>query len=457
VSRAEFAGKRVAVIGLGVSGVAMCEAAVEVGATPIAFDEKPSDVQRVMEAADRLQAKGIEVVTGWHGELEGDFDWVLVSPGLPPGHPVMSAWAGKIMGEIEFAYRIAEAPILAITGTNGKSTTTVMLYKCLQDHGAVLCGNIAGSGYPEHVLTEAALTTPADGVLVAEISSAQLETVIDWCPRVATITNITEDHQDRYRSFEKYKTAKLNMFRNMGEGQVIVLNLDEESLDLELAGSVGFIGFCPDGGSGENAQTRRTDDALWFSGEEVKFVDLPFIGEMNFANAMTAWEMACAYVGEPTMGMLRRLLEFRPLENRMEPLGARDGVQVVNNSMCTNPMAVVKSCESLPQKLHILMGGNTKEGDYSSLQKYLHIAGHKVYLYGDDSGYLNSLLGGGYPEYSDLRSAFVDAVSVAEFGEVVMLAPGCASSGPYANFKERGSAFKQIAKEWLEDEEIRKS
>ena len=435
----------------------MCEAAVAVGALPVAFDEKPSDVQRVMEAADRLQARGIEVVTSWHGELEGEFDWVLVSPGLPPGHPVMAAWAGKIMGEIEFAFQIAEAPILAITGTNGKSTTTVMLYKCLQDFGAVLCGNIAGSGYPEHVLTEAALNTPADGVLVAEISSAQLETVIDWCPSVATITNITEDHQDRYGSFEKYKNAKLNMFRNMGNRQVIVLNLDEVSVDREWAKAATLVGFCPDGGSGLNAQTRRTEDAIWFSGEEVKFVDLPFIGEMNFANAMTAWEMACAHVGDPDMGMLRRLMEFRPLENRMEPLGARGGVQVVNNSMCTNPMAVIKSCESLPQKLHLLMGGNTKEGDYSSLQKYLHGAGHKVYLYGEDSGYLNSLLGGGYLEFSDLRSAFVEAVSAARSGEVLMLAPGCASSGPYANFRERGTAFKTIAKEWLENEEIRKS
>jgi UDP-N-acetylmuramoylalanine--D-glutamate ligase len=455
--RSEFVGKRLAVIGLGVSGVAMCEAAVAVGATPVAFDEKPSDVERVRDMADRLQAQGIEVVTGWHGDLEGDFDWVLVSPGLPPGHPVMSAWAGKIMGEIEFAYRIAEAPILAITGTNGKSTTTVMLYKCLQDHGAVLCGNIAGSGYDEHVLTEAALNTPADGVLVAEISSAQLETVIDWRPQVATITNITEDHQDRYGSFEKYKNAKLNMFKNMGDGQVAVLNLDEPTVDKMWVSSGGFVGFKPDGGKGIGSQTFRTDHALWFSGVEIKFVDLPFIGEMNYANAMTAWEMASAYVGESDAGMLNRLMEFRPLENRMEPLGAKDGVQVVNNSMCTNPMAVIKSCESLKQNLHVLMGGNTKSGDYSPLQKYLQSMGHKVYLYGSDAGYLNSLLGGSYPEYADLSSAFASAVSAAESGEVVMLAPGCASSGPYANFKERGNAFKQIAKEWLENETKRKS
>lgn len=455
--REEFLGKRLAVIGLGVSGVAMCEAAVAIGAVPVAFDEKPSDVQRVMEAADRLMAQGIEVVSGWHGELEGDFDWVLVSPGLPPGHPVMSAWRGKVMGEIEFAYRIAEAPILAITGTNGKSTTTVMLYKCLQDHGAVLCGNIAGSGYDEHVLTEAALNTPAGGVLVAEISSAQLETVIDWCPKVATITNVTEDHQDRYGSFEKYMLAKVNMFKNMGSDEVAVFNMDESSLDKKWVQGAKFVGFRPNGGYGIEAQTRRMDDAIWFSGEEVKFGDLPFIGEMNYANTMTAWEMACAYVEQPDAGMLRRLMEFRPLDNRMEPLGEKGGVQVVNNSMCTNPMAVIKSCESLRQKLHVLMGGNTKSGDYSPLQKYLHRTGHKVYLYGSDAGYLNSLLGGSYPEYDDLASAFASAAGEAESGEVVILAPGCASSGPYSNFKERGNAFKQIAKEWLNNETNRKS
>jgi len=451
-NREQFKGKRLAVIGLGVSGIAMCEAAKAIGAIPIGFDEKTGDVPAVMAAFDRLSAQGIEVVTGWTGQLTDEFDWVLVSPGLPPGHPVMTQMAGKIMGEVEFAYRIAKAPMLAITGTNGKSTTTVMLYKCLQDHGAVLCGNIAGSGYPEHVLTEAALNTSANGVLIAEISSAQLETVISFRPDVAALTNITEDHLDRYKSFDEYKSAKLNLFNNMSWEQVSVLNLDEPSLERSWAKSARIVGFSPEGGSGEDAQTRRIEESLWFSGEEVKLSDLPFVGEMNYANAMMAWEMACSYIGEADRGMLDRLLEFRPLSNRLEPLGERNGVKIINNSMCTNPVAVVQSCKSFRQKLHVLMGGNTKNMDFSPLRDYLQVSGQKVYLYGSDAGILNDLLGGKLDEYPTLEIAFEKATQNATAGEIILLAPGCSSSGPFANFKERGEAFRKVAKEWLEDE-----
>lgn len=455
MSRVEFFGKRLAVIGLGVSGVAMCESAAAIGAVPVGFDEKPSDVPLVMAASDRLQAIGVEVVTGWHGELEGDFDWVLVSPGLPPGHPVLSAWAGKVMGEVEFAYRIAEAPILAVTGTNGKSTTTVMLYKILQDRGAILCGNIAGSGYDEHVLSEAALNTPGTGFLVAEISSAQLETVIGFRPRVACITNITEDHQDRYGSMDKYRSAKMNLFKNMGLGDAVIWNADDGTVDISGVSASEVIAVHPSGGKGRFC--RREGSQVWFGDTSFEVANLPFIGEMNIANAMMAWSMACSAVGGSTNEMLGGLLAFRPLEHRMEPLGAKGGVQVVNNSMCTNPMAVINSCLSLKQRLHVLMGGNTKNGDYAPLRNFLQSSGQNVYLYGSDSGHLNNLLGGGFAEYPSLEAAFDSAVVAAQPGEVVMLAPGCASSGPFANFKERGAAFKRIAKDWLENEEIRKS
>lgn len=451
-NREQFNGKRLAVIGLGVSGIAMCEAAKAIGAIPIGFDEKTGDVPAVMAAFDRLSAQGIEVVTGWTGQLTDEFDWVLVSPGLPPGHPVMSQLVGKIMGEVEFAYRIAMAPMLAITGTNGKSTTTVMLYKCLQDHGAVLCGNISGSGYPEHVLTEAALKTPADGVLIAEISSAQLETVISFRPDVAALTNITEDHLDRYKTFDEYRSAKLNMFKNMTCNQVCVLNLNEPSLQRDWAKNASIVGFSPEGGLVEHAQTRRIDDSLWLSGHEVKLTELPFVGEMNYANAMMAWEMACAFIGTPDAGMFRRLLEFKPLSNRLEPLGERNGVRIINNSMCTNPVAVVQSCKSFRQKLHVLMGGNTKNMDFAPLRDYLQVSGQKVYLYGSDAGILNNLLGGKLDEYPTLEIAFKKATQNATAGEIILLAPGCSSSGPFANFRERGDAFRKVAKEWLEDE-----
>lgn len=457
--RSEFRDRRVAVAGAGVSGLAVARAVKALGGFPTVLDQSPGDQPRVMAAVDQLEAAGIDVVTGWHGRLDPtDHDLLVVSPGIPPHHPVFEDMEGQTIGEIEFAYRISEAPILAITGTNGKSTSTVMLWKILDGggFGAQLCGNIAGSGYPEQVFTTAALNTSAEGCLVAEVSSAQLETVSTWRPRVATITNITDDHRDRYPNFNDYAAAKLNLFKNMGEGDTIIWNSDEPSVTRQMvedaSNGAKIIAFSPSGENLADGVTRRRGGTIWLSGQEVHKNDLPFLGEHNIANAMMAWEMACALVGEAHIGMFNGLMEFRSLENRMELLGTKNGVRIINNSMCTNPMAVVKSSQSLEGKHHLIMGGNTKNMDFSPLHDYLKSSTHKVYLFGPSPDGLRAMLGGGWPVFETLKEAFLAAANQATDGETVMLAPGCASASPYANFRERGAAFKEIAKEWLEND-----
>lgn len=450
--RTQFAGKRLAIVGLGVSGIAMAEAAVEIGAEPLVFEEKPGTIPEVLAAIDRLAGR-VEVVTGWTANLPAGFDWVLVSPGVPPGHPVIAQGAVPVIGEAEFAYRIANAPILAITGTNGKSTTTVMLSRILATNGAVLCGNIAGSGYAEQTLTSAALSTPSDGVLVAEVSSAQMETVVEFRPEVATITNLQPDHLDRYKTFEQYKLAKLNLLKNLGSEQFFVRNLDEPSLQSLSSPNANLIEFSPSGNAAGNGQTRRFENTLSLSDQELAIADLPFVGEMNIANAMCAWEMAAAFLqtrGEQIGSEeLASLLDFKSLAHRLEPLGERGGIRVINNSMCTNPRAVVESAKSLTGNLHILMGGNPKNLDFSEVRVYLRTSPHKVYLYGVEASDLREKIGLELNVYPSLEAAFEAATQAARSGETVILSPGCSSTAPFANFRERGDAFKKCAREWL--------
>jgi len=460
-----FEGKTIAVAGMGVSGLGLARAINELGGTPVVFDQKQSDNPIVLAAVDALDAIGVAAVTGWHGRLDpAEFDLLVVSPGFPQQHPAIRDMIGggrEIWSEVEFAYRASKAPILAITGTNGKSTTTVLLWLMLNGAGqnALLCGNIAGSGYPEQTLTEAAMTATESDVLVAEVSSYQLEWVTEFRPKVAAITNITPDHMDRYKFFQDYINTKLRIFDMMSTDDSLVFNVDEPSLlestiEEHSKGAAPLIGFSPSGIVQTNGVTRRDGDRLWLSEYQTSVRELPLLGEHNVTNAMMAWEMA-ARVVEPNPGMLEALRGFKGLSNRMERLGERDGVMVVNNSMCTNPAAVIASSKSLAGRQHLLMGGVTKNLDFRPVGNYLAGTEHKVYLFGPDPENMSSMLGSNWPRFNSLEEAFSAGCLAARSGDTVLLSPGCASAEPYANFKERGDAFREMAREWIGDREMK--
>ncbi len=442
---------------MGVSGEAVARAVQVHGGVPTVFDQKPADTASIMPVIDRLQANGIEAIAGWHGHLDpNEFDCLVVSPGFPRAHPAIKDMAGKpILSEVEFAGRIALAPILAITGTNGKSTTTVMLWSILKGahQDAYLCGNIAGSGYPEMTLTEAAMTAGPESFLVAEISSYQLEFVSTFRPRVAAITNVTPDHMDRHPDFADYHATKMRIFDRIADEDRAVINLDEPSLSIEeiqrkVQENRKIITFSPSGNHIGNGQTRRDGENLILSGETVPIASLPLSGDHNLTNAMMAWEMAAAVV-RPSIGMLEGLREFRGLANRMEPLGEFRGVTVINNSMCTNPAAVIASSKSVPGRQHLLMGGITKNLDFQPVGEYLSSTPHAVYLFGPDPARLQSMLGREWPAFQSMESAWHAATQAAAPGDTILLAPGCASADPYVNFRERGDAFKEMVRSWM--------
>lgn len=451
--------KQVAVAGMGVSGLAVARAVQALGGQATVFDQSPCDTPSQIKAVDEIAGMGAQAVTGWHGRLDPQaFDKLVVSPGFPRNHPAIRDMLGggrPVVSEVEFAYGISAAPILAITGTNGKSTTTVMLWLLIRefDPDALLCGNIAGTGYPEQPLTLAALNAAPGQPLIAEISSYQLEWVDEFCPIVAGITNVTPDHMDRHADFQDYFETKVRIAARMGAGETFVVNEDEPSL-LSLPGRVkaSVVRFSPSGKSQPGGITARLGGHLQVLGHEVALADLPIHGEHNVTNLMMAMEMAAAFLGERADPgrLLSGAMKFKSLANRMEYLGAKDGIAVINNSMCTNPAAVVASSRSIAGRQRLLMGGNTKRLDFAPVKDYLAGSAHKVYLFGPDPDVMDAMLGGGWPRYAALEDAFHAAVAESERGDTILLAPGCASAEPYANFKERGEAFRSIAKEWLE-------
>lgn len=461
--------KRVAVAGMGISGLAMAKAVLAQGGIPVVFDEKHPETPAALNFQDKLQALDVETVTGWNGRLDpNDFDVLALSPGFKLDHPCvldMEAGGKEVIGEVELAYRLAPCPVLAVTGTNGKTTVAVMMSLLARAAGlrAQLCGNTSGSGYGEIAMCEAVLD-PAPDVLAAEVSSAQLESIRSFRPLAACLTNISEDHLDRYGTMERYQAAKLRMYMNMGEGDTVVVcsgapMASWEDVAPAIPAGVRVVmtnhsGPLPDDprvGLGE--VVLGPEVSVW-SGLPVPNRELNLIGRHNWVNAAAAWEMVSAFLGpelaaQRAPAMVDELRHFRAVRYRMEVVAEHRGLIFVNNSMCTNAAAAMSSSKSLKEKQWLLMEGNPKDGDYRELGEYLRGSGHRVLLFGSNAGPLAECLGGEWETLSTMEEAFHTAVAGAAPGDVVMLSPSGASSPPYANFRERGDAFDQLVKEWV--------
>jgi UDP-N-acetylmuramoylalanine--D-glutamate ligase len=455
----------IAILGLGRSGLAVAKAALAAGDRPHVFDAKPADDARFKAHAKELKKAGIEFTGGFDGRFsKHDFDQLVTSPGVDMRSPILREAQRngiEVIGEIEFAYRVSKAPIIGITGTNGKSTTTVMTWLALKAAGeeAILCGNIWGSGFDEIPLTEAAMNSNVNQVLVAEISSFQLEFVRDFRPRCAGITNISPDHLNRYDNYEQYANTKRKLFDKMGEGDTIVANAGDTHTFPSNA-SLRDRGF---GLPRVRFYGAAGVDASFDAGHLKVAVSeptsaLPFHEKHNLLNACHASLLALGYLegkGSTNPGLqvqlvLDGLKAFRGLAHRMEHLGHKGGIEVINNSMCTNPAAIIASSSSVPAPQHLLIGGIKKNYDFNPVRDYLDRAGHAAYLFGKDALEINEELGGSCLVFSTMKEAFRAAREKAAPGEVVMLAPGCASMDQFNDFVARGEEFRKMAKEWLD-------
>jgi UDP-N-acetylmuramoylalanine--D-glutamate ligase len=486
----EFAGKRVAVIGAGRSGVAAAGALTRRGARVEVFDRK---LHAELPFADALTELGVALHTGTDApeSLDG-YDLVVVSPGLPPSHPIFAraeAAGVPVWGEIELGYRIARTPIIAITGTNGKTTTTLLIHHILRTMGlrAQLCGNIAGID-GEQTLTEAAERAAPDEWLVAEVSSFQLLHTHAFRPKIAVITNIRHDHLDYHGTWEAYALAKAKILANQTPDDWAVLNGEDAGVGwlVDYLGLPPSLRFPPlregnrEAGQASPLREGNHDDSVpparrgnlkegvgrfqvkffaasqpyvELSGKNLNIADLPkpaLLGTHGLENALAAATVASILGCTPDQ-LREALASFAGVPHRMEFVGAWDGVRYINNSMCTNADALEKSLQATPKPCVVIAGGVDKNESIAQLAQSLVRHAAQVLLIGRDGGAIGAALDAlGYTRWQyvgDLARAVVEAHRVARVGDTVILAPGCASFDQFRNFADRGEQFKRLVRE----------
>ena len=447
-----FANKTVAVVGLARSGLACCEVLTKLGATVVPYDGKPAD--QIAEAVRAVEALGLTPITGGEPLDYAGLDYLVTSPGVRKDALVLQnavAAGMPVLGEIEAAYRIARAPILAITGTNGKTTTTVLLGEMLKAAGieTYIAGNIA-AGDIAMPLIQAAFQAPPEAAIVAEISSFQLEWVSTFRPKVAALLNVTPDHGDR-QTWEEYVAAKWRIFENQTEDDVAVLSGDlvEQRTWYKMPRRVHEFGFFEARSSAGVERKIYVEAGAW---KEEKFqllcteaeVKLP--GAHNLENISAAAELAHAF-GVDLEPIRQVATTFTGVVHRLEYVDTVDGVRYVNNSMCTNAAAFEKSLEALPEPKVVLAGGVYKGDDVAKLGEA--VAKNNVralVLIGRSAPEIEaSARAAGYTEVyqaGTLHEAVTEASALAELGDTVLLAPACASFDMFKDFEDRGDQFK---------------
>ncbi len=443
----ELNNKRVLVVGLGKSGVASALFLKSRGARVTVSDAKSEDQLR--DEIPVLLDHGIVVETGGHGDrtFRGQ-DLIVVSPGVPVDAPplVQARAVGEtVIGEIELAARFLSGPIVAITGSNGKTTTTALTGEIMAGSGfpSVVGGNI---GTPAISLVERATR---DTVVVLEVSSFQLETIQSFRPKVAVVLNVTPDHLDRHRTFEAYAQAKARIFENQAADDFAVLNADDPTC-VQMAKPVQAPVFWfsrkkeVSQGASVSAGKIRFRDA---QGErEVMLAsEIPLKGAHNLENVLAA---VCAGI---LMGcrpdQIRKTIQnFKAVEHRLEYVATIRGVQYFNDSKATNVDATIKALESFPANIHVILGGKDKGSDYSVLNELLRQRVKRVYTIGAAANKIESQIQGSAQivHAETLDAAVKRAAAAANEGDIVLLAPACASFDQFNNYEHRGRVFKEI-------------
>lgn len=453
----EIKGKKALVFGLKKSGKAAALALNALGA-----EVAVTDIKKAEELDEEFYSglpPGIKLHLGSHeGVIRPDIDFIVLSPGVPSDiEPLREAgkMGIKIMAEIELGYRLIKSatpdmPFYAITGTNGKSTTTTLLHLMLEEAGikSLLAGNI---GNP---LTGELDEARGKQAVVLEVSSFQLEGIEGFRPRVAAILNLAPDHLDRHHLFGDYTGAKARIFETQGEGDLLVLNADDPTclqmarrLVSERPGAPAVFFFGkgrPLEGVYEKAG-RVFVSVPGFSGQLMRADEIRIKGVHNLENAMAAALMAIL-AGAPPGAAAKALREFPGLEHRMEFVRELDGVAYVNDSKGTNPPATLRSLESFGDAPIILIaGGRDKKGDFASLRDAVQRHVRLVLLIGEAAEKIRKALDGEAPMENalDLAHALRIARQSAKPGDVVLLSPACASFDMFRDFEDRGGKFKQ--------------
>ena len=447
----ELKGKKVLVVGLGVSGLAAALFLRRRGAQVTV-----SDLRSAEELAKHIPAlldAGVNVEAGGHGHATfRRQDLIVLSPGVTPNSPELDearTFHIPIIGEIELAARFLKTSILAITGSNGKTTTTTLAGEVLQAGGlpTMVGGNI---GEPAIELVDRPENQPG-AWSVLELSSFQLETVDTFRPKIAVLLNLTPDHLDRHGTFERYALAKERIFACQTADDFLVLNGDDPRV--------------------QQAASRAPSQVFWFSRTKLvrqgacvhqgvlvfrpsetaslepilPVAEIPLKGAHNVENVLAA-VCAARLAGVPAAAIAAAVRAFRAVEHRLEFVATVHGVDYYNDSKATNVDSTMKALESFPGHIHLILGGKDKKSDYTTLRPLLKERVKRVYTIGAAADKIEAHIAGAVEvvHAETLPTAVARAHDAAEAGDIVLLAPACSSFDQFDNYEHRGRVFKQL-------------
>lgn len=444
--------QKVLVVGTGISGIAAAELLQSKNVDTVLFDgNKELDVNKLYEKAPKL--KEMPIILGELTEEQmHEFGVVVLSPGVPTDLPMVERLRAQnvaIWGEIELAYYFGKGRLIAITGTNGKTTTTALTGAIMKNYykDVRIVGNI---GIP---YTSEAATMTDDTVTVAEISSFQLETIHDFCPEVSAILNITEDHLNRHHTMECYIKTKEDITRNQTKDQVCVLNYEDEVLRSFGESAPARVVYF--------SSHRKLDNGFYLEGEDIYYAvdgqrthvinvnELNLLGRHNYENVMAACAMSVNF-GVPMDKIVEVLKTFQAVEHRIEYVTEKRGVKFYNDSKGTNPDAAIQGIRAMNRPTFLIGGGYDKQSEYDEWIEAFDGKVKKLVLIGQTAEKIeNCAHRHGFMD-TVRKDTFEEAIQYcydnAKSGDAVLLSPACASWGMFPNYEERGRIFKEYVR-----------
>lgn len=448
-------GDAILIIGAARSGVASAEYLLSIGEQIVISD---MNTKLAEDVETQLGHASVSYVWGKQPDVAAlQPELIVMSPGVPLSIPpvVKARELGiPVISEPELAFRYSDVPFVAITGTNGKTTTTTLTAFLLEKEGrkVVAGGNI---GLP---LISQCPQMSANDIVVAEMSSFQLESVDSFCPKVAVVMNLTPDHLDRHKTMEAYAAAKANIFKNQGPEEYLLLNKDDAIVAAMAAGAKSHVYYF--------SQQEILDEGIWLEDGNLVYrldkngapqvlipaAEIGIVGSHNWQNAMAA-SLAALLMGQQPEIIAERLRAFKGVAHRMEPVATIDGVLYVNDSKGTNPDSTEKALGSYGERPIVLIaGGRNKGSDMAVLVPLMCAHCRGVVLVGEATGdFIDAFERTGYTDYV-CADSFEDAVAkareMAQSGDVVLLSPACASWDMFDNFEQRGDLFKELVKDY---------
>jgi UDP-N-acetylmuramoylalanine--D-glutamate ligase len=436
------------VVGLARSGVAAALALRARGAEVIGVDAGPADRPALAEAAGRLREAGVEVRLDASGvDLAARARTLIKSPGVPQDAPAVRAARARgvsVLGELELAWRLIPNEFVAVTGTNGKTTTTEWIGHVHREAGlpVAVAGNVGTA------VSSLVDELPGDVTVVCEASSFQLEDTLAFSPEAAVLLNLSPDHLDRHGTYDAYVAAKLKVFVNQGNYDVAVARtgLDLGDFEPALPGCARRVTFGP----GPGPELSERAGYLWWGEETLLEVeDIGLAGAHNVENAMAA-AAVCLARGIDREAVVAGLRTFAGVRHRLEPIATRDGVTWINDSKATNVVSTIVALQAFLDGIHLIAGGRGKRQDFSPLAAPVSERCRAVYLIGEAAAELaEALAPAGVPlhQAGDLDHAVALVRQAAGPGEIVLLSPACASYDQYPDFEARGDHFRALVEQ----------